>query len=132
MATIDRENIKALFARMTSAEAADKYADLAAAAYLKLSALVNDRTLDDRQAAACEYAAAADAAYRYFCESALREELFMSEQGAVRRDIGGDKAVQAARTLRDSAFAQLAGVIKDRSFIFAAAEELAKEGGSDA
>ncbi len=122
MATIDRDNIKALFARMTSPQEADKYADLAAAAYLKLSALAGDRPLTEDQAAACEYAAAADAAYRYFCESAVREELCMTELGAVRRETDNTKTAAAAKALRDSAFAQLAGITDSDGFVFIAAE----------
>lgn len=129
MATIDRENIKALFARMTSAEAADKYQDLAAAAYLRLSALTAPAALDERQAAACEYAAAADAAYRYFCEEAVREELYMSELGQVRRDTPSERALKAAKTLRDSAFSLLAGIVRDEAFVFILTDEA--EGGAE-
>ena len=131
MATIDRENIKALFARMTSAEAADKYADLAAAAYLRISGLAGAAPLDGRQAAACEYAAAADAAYRYFCEEAVREELYMSELGSVRRDTPSDRRTKAARALRDGAFAGLAGIIRDEDFVFALTDEAAEGGAAE-
>lgn len=122
MANIVKADIKALFLRMTGLGEVNTYDGLVDMAYAKICSLARDRELTSDEADGCEYAAAADAAYAYCLEQAPKDELVMTEQGNVRR-ISSDKGrIAEAKLRRDTAFAQLAGVIRDEDFIFRAIE----------
>lgn len=122
MAEIKKENIKNRFQRMTGLGSLTSFSDLFDMAYAKLCALAGDRELSADEAAMCEYAAAADAAYAYTLEEAAKYELMFTEQGGARRRHADDDSVAAAKQRRDNAFAQLSGIIGDADFIFRAIE----------
>jgi hypothetical protein len=120
MASIVKADIKALFLRMTGLGATTAYDGLVDMAYAKICSLAEGRELTSDEADGCEYAAAADAAYAYILENASKDELVMTEQGAVRRISSDTERIADAKLRRDTAFSQLAGVIRDEGFIFMA------------
>jgi hypothetical protein len=81
---------------------------------------VNPDTLTDSQKSLCEYAAATAAVYDYSFELCLRKKEVMSDTGNVSLETADSKTIDAARTLRQSAFARLsaAGIAKPQNFAF--------------
>lgn len=120
MASIVKTDIKTLFLRMTGLGSGNTYDELVDMAYEKICSLAGDRRLSVDEADRCEYAAAADAAYAYCLERSARDELVMTEQGGVRRISSDRERISEAKLRRDTAFSQLAGVIRDEGFIFRA------------
>lgn len=111
-------NIRVVFFRIIGETVSSTYDDLINRAIRKLELFIGDREIDQYQASCCEYAAAAQAAYEHAYEYASAERLAMSETGAVHRAQTGSSCIEAAKQLRDHAFAQLAGIGEDPDFIF--------------
>lgn len=116
---LTQANVKATLFRILDEPASNRYDDLISRAVNRVESMIGDKQLSASEKLDCEYAAAVLANYERACEYSSREQMVMSERGAVHRGATGKSCIEAAARLRDHAFAMLEGVIGDPVFIFA-------------
>ena len=121
MPVINIENVKEQFIELSGLDSsqAQVYDGLVTACVNEAEkALDSSRIADDSDREICEFAAAAEAFYRYICLLAAEEKIICTAQGSAVEKYSDEGRIKAAGELRDSAVSRAERFFGGDSFVF--------------
>ncbi len=123
MAVLNYENIKAEFLRLAGITAVGDSEQLVKAAVNGFEEELDaerTETADDK--AICEFAAAAEAFYRFVCLKAAGDKVICTADGRAVEKYDEDGRIKAAKALRDAAMARAERFTAEKGFEFRTSE----------